>query len=31
LLVENVFKGRAFRLHVIDPKTGKREMKEVGR
>jgi cytolysin-activating lysine-acyltransferase len=30
-LVENVFKGRKFKLHVIDPAAGKREMKEVER
>lgn len=28
-LVNKVFKTRPFRLHVIDPQTGKKEMKEV--
>ncbi len=30
-LMEKVFKGRSFRLHVIDPESGKRMMKELER
>lgn len=29
-LVKNVFKQSKFKLHLTDPKTGKREMKEIG-
>ncbi|MEZ5892453.1 MAG: toxin-activating lysine-acyltransferase [Parvularculaceae bacterium] len=28
-LIDNVFKSRPFKLHIIDPQTGKREIKEV--
>jgi hypothetical protein len=28
-LIDNVFKERPFKLHVIDPVTGKRETREV--
>lgn len=30
-LVDNVFRTEPFKLHVVNPKTGKREMKEIGR
>ena len=29
-LIDNVFKGRKFKLHLIDPSTGEREEKEIG-
>ncbi len=29
-LIENVFKGEKIKLHLTDPVTGKREMKEIG-
>ena len=29
-LIQNVFPGRSFKLHVTDATTGKREMKEIG-
>lgn len=30
-LVQNVFEGRPFRLHSLDPVTGRREVKEIGK
>ena len=29
-LAQNVFPGRTFKMHVTDPLTGKREVKEIG-
>ena len=29
-LVQNVFKSRSFKLHSLDPATGKKEVKEIG-
>ena len=29
-LMQNVFTGKSFKMHVTDPLTGKREVKEIG-